>query len=265
MRSEVTGFLVIVTLWSTSAFASIIGSVGDGSITSVVGGVSTGTVTFGPSPALLAAGGPVGSPAAFMAMTWNNAPSVFLANDGAFGRSPSGQSYTFALVGSSGPVEIKGVFDVSYEIGFGGLPSMVVAPLEYPIFWIGGSNSFDASVVYSDSISGTLGTLSLHFAPPIGSGDSIFAPLPVVGGPGFTLPALPDFDTLHLTGFFDLKSDALGVFPSTEIKVLGADVPEPSTGLLLAAVVLGLPFLQRGSVRVSALQRSRDEENHYQD
>jgi hypothetical protein len=246
MKSEArTGFLVMLAFGCTPAFASIISSSGAGSITSAVGGVSTGTVAFGPSPALLAAGGPAGSPVAFMAMTWNNTPSVFLANDSAFGPSPSGQSYTFALVGSSGPVEIKGVFDVNYDLGIGGLASMAVAPLEYPIFWIGGSNSFDASVVYSDSISGTLGTLSLHFAPPTGSGDSIFAPLPIVGGPGFTLPALPAFDTLHLTGSFDLKSDALGVFPSTEIKVLGADVPEPSTTLLVAAAIWAVALVQR--------------------
>jgi len=211
---------------------------GKGAITSTSLGRPTASMDpFGPGGDLLSLGGIGTFGPEFMSLSWDYSPYVFLTHDPTVGPSPSGQPYTFAVVGSPGTTDIAAAFTVTYILDAAGLPSFTVAPIMYPVLVIGGKNTFDATISYADN-GGPLGTLTLHFAPPTGfSPPSI---IPVVGDPGFVMPALPGGDTLTLSGSFALTSSTLGIYPSTEIKVFGADVPEPGTWALLSAAVLVL-------------------------
>jgi hypothetical protein len=139
-------------------------------------------------------------------------------------------------------ITVRVDFSIAFSIDGAGTPATSI-PIAYPIAFgqsaTGMIDSFDAEVDYTSAADGFLGTSEVHFLFTGGPGGSPFF---IVTGATLALPALDPFDTLTLSGFFELEADGFSG-GATEIEVFG--VPEPSTGLLMFAGCLGMAVVRR--------------------
>jgi hypothetical protein len=105
---------------------------------------------------------------------------------------------------------------------------------------VDGLVNFDAVIDYTNSTDGLVESLAIHFTRATPGG--FFTKVTDTG----SLPDLPAFSTVKLSGYFQLQVDDKPGGSSTQIDVHSAAVPEPSAFILAClGIVSGLGLWRR--------------------